>query len=139
MGDAGPPNVIMGVHPGVTAVRSRPLQPLQPPQPPQPPQRLRVLRGRSISASTEDAALPAVRMAGQVPATAGRVLIRLIITTAGSVFPRLYLRPGIRLVRLGNFTTVITRSAALPAVSMDAHPAVVAARRQPPQPPQPPQ
>ena len=147
MEDAALQAARMNAQPAAPAVR-QPLQPLQPPQPlqhlqrlqpPQPPQRIRVLRGRSISAGTEGAALPAVSMTGRVPAIAGRALTRPTITTATTAFPRLRPGPGILLVQLDNCTTVITRSAALPAVSMDAHPAVVAARRQPPQPPQPPQ
>lgn len=75
--DAALPVARMDAQPAAPVIR-RPLQPLQPLQRLQrlqPPQRLRVLRGRSISAGTEGAALPAVIMAGQVPVTAGRVLI----------------------------------------------------------------
>lgn len=135
--DAALQAVSMDAQPAAPVILRRPLQPLQrlqPPQPPQPPQRLRVLRGRSISAGTEGAVLPAVSMTGRVPVTAGRALIRLIITTVGSVFLRLHLRPGIRLVRLGNCTMVLMKDAALQVVRMDARPAVSAVRRRPLQP-----
>ena len=127
-GDAVLRVVRMGVHPAVTAGRR---------QPPPPPRRLRVLRAKSITARTEDAALPTVRTAGRVPATAGRALTRLIITTARIVFPRLRPRLGTRLVQLENCTTVIIRRAALRVVRMGAHPTATAVRRRPLQPLQP--
>ena len=138
-GDAALRVVGMGVHPAVTAARRRPPQPLQPPpQPPQPPRRLRVLRAKSITARTGDAGLPPVRTGGRVPATAGRALTRLIITTAGIVFLRLCPRPGIRLVQLGSCTTVIMEGAALRVVRTGAHPTAPAVRRRQLQPLQPP-
>ena len=92
-------------------------------------------RGRPTSVSTEGAGLWSVSMAGRVPGIAGRVKIRLTITTAQNVLPRPNPPTGIRLARLGNCITVITRDAVLQVVRMGALPTAVAVRRLPQQQP----